>query len=83
MTLFHNTYRVESSRLKGWNYSSPGMYFVTIVTKKRKRLFGDVVDGKMVFSPAGKIADQYWREITNHFYNCSLDEFVIMPVTAP
>jgi len=79
MTLFQNTYRVESSRLKDWDYSSPGMYCITIAIKNRERLFGDIVDGKMVYSDIGTIIDHYWHAIPQHFSNVSLDAFAIMP----
>ncbi|MBN2367040.1 MAG: transposase [Calditrichaeota bacterium] len=79
MSLYKNKYRIESSRLKGWDYSSPGNYFITICTKNRKCLLGDVVNGKIVLSEMGKIVENYWREIPNHFNGIILDEFVIMP----
>ena len=79
MTLYKNKYRVESARLKGWDYSSPGHYFITICTKNRECLFGNVVRGEIVLSETGKIAEQYWREIPVHFNGIELDEFVVMP----
>ena len=47
MTLYKNKYRIESARLKGWNYSSPGHYFITICTKNRYCLFGNVETPKL------------------------------------
>lgn len=47
MTLFNNKYRIESTRLKGWDYGSEGSYFVTICTEDRINLFGCVIEGKM------------------------------------
>ena len=79
MTLYKNKYRVESARLKGWDYSSPGYYFITICTKNRECLFGNVVQGEIVLSEMGKMAEQYWREIPVHFNGIKLDEFVVMP----
>ncbi len=79
MTLYKDKYRVESTRLPGWDYSSPGAYFVTICTKKRKCFFGEIIDGKMNLSEMGEIANQYWIEIPDHFDNICLDKFVIMP----
>jgi hypothetical protein len=35
MTLFKNKYRIESARLQGWNYTTPGYYFVTDDLKPR------------------------------------------------
>lgn len=79
MTLYKNKYRIESARLPGWNYSFPGAYFITICAKNRNCYFGNISDGKMNLSEMGKIANQYWTEIPDHFNNIRLDEFVVMP----
>jgi len=79
MTLFKNKYRNESLRLKNYDYSQPGEYFITICTKNRKCLFGEIENGEMVLNNAGKIAEQCWIDIPFHFPNVSLDAFVIMP----
>ncbi len=80
MTLFANKYRIESARLKGWDYAN-GAYFVTICTKNRKHYFGNIRDGKMLFSEIGKIANDCWSEILNHFSSVVLGEWIIMPDT--
>lgn len=77
--LFRNKYRVESTRYRGYDYSSPGKYFITICTKNRIRYFGNVENGKMILSDMGKITEKFWREIPGHFPNIKLDEFIIMP----
>lgn len=69
----------RSIRLKNFDYSKPGAYFITICTKNRERLFGDVVDGKMVLNDGGKAAERCWMEIPLHYPNVVPDEFVIMP----
>jgi len=69
----------RSIRLKGYDYSRRGWYFITICTQNREMLFGDVVDGKMILNEAGRIADKCWREIPEHYPNVHLDEYVIMP----
>ena len=79
MTLFNDKYRIESARMPGWDYASPGYYFVTIITKDREPVFGKIVDGVMTLSPIGEIARRYWSEIPMHFPNVAIDEFVIMP----
>jgi putative transposase len=79
MTLYKNKYRVDSARLKDWDYSHPGIYFITVCTKNRGHYFGHIMDGKMILSDTGKIADQYWREIPVHFSNVIIDEYVVMP----
>ncbi|MBR8838516.1 MAG: hypothetical protein DSM106950_32075 [Stigonema ocellatum SAG 48.90 = DSM 106950] len=79
MTLFKNKYRIESTRLEGWDYTSNGLYFVTICIHKRHCFFGDVVSGEMQLSTEGKLAQKFWREIPNHFSDFHLDEFIVMP----
>ena len=76
---FLDKYRVESIRLKNWDYSSPGYYFVTICTKDREFYFGNIKNNKMILSDMGKIAQQYWLQIPAHFPHIMLDEFIIMP----
>jgi putative transposase len=77
--LFKNTFRIESTRLKEYDYSQPGGYFVTICSHNHECLFGDVQEEEMILSPIGKIARRCWEEIPHHFNNIALDAFVIMP----
>jgi putative transposase len=77
--LYKNKYRVESARLKNWDYSSNGCYYVTICTHDRIHYFGTIQNSKMTMSDIGAIAAQYWREIPNHFPIVRLDEWIIMP----
>jgi putative transposase len=77
--LFRNKYRIESTRYRGYDYSSPGKYFITICTKNKIPYFGNVENGKMILSELGIIAENFWREIPDHFPNIKLDEFIIMP----
>src|SRR5512135_1100423 len=79
MTLFKNKYRIESARLRGYDYSSPGLYFVTICTKNRVSYFGDVVNGKMELSPMGNIVADEWQKTPDIRANVQLDEWVVMP----
>jgi putative transposase len=77
--LYKNKYRVESARLKNWDYSSPGGYFITICTKNRELYLGKIVNDEMVLSEMGQIVNNHWREIPIHFPHAQLDEFVVMP----
>ncbi|WP_245971562.1 transposase [Calidithermus terrae] len=74
----HNHHR-RSIRLKGYDYAQAGAYFVTICTRDRACLFGEVVDGEMRLNDAGRIARQCWLDIPNHFPHAELDQSVIMP----
>lgn len=79
MTLFKNKYRIESARLKGWDYRAPGYYFVTIVTKGRVPYFGKVQGDDVRLSAIGEIAAQCWAENPQHHAGIELDEWIIMP----
>jgi REP element-mobilizing transposase RayT len=57
----------RSLRLKGYDYTEAGVYFVTVCTKNRDCLFGDVVDGVMQLSVYGEIVSECWRAIPEHF----------------
>lgn len=69
----------HSIRLKDYDYSSEGGYFVTMCVKNRECLFGEIVDGTMRLNDLGKIVDECWRAIPDHFPNVETDEFVVMP----
>ena len=76
---FKNKYRIESARLKGYNYSSAGAYFITICTKNKECFFGDVVNKKMEYSKIGEMANRFWLEIKNLHNFIVLDEWIVMP----
>lgn len=69
----------RSIRLKGYDYSSPGAYFVTICTHRQEPLFGEVGDGEMVLSKFGQIAHDEWLASPNIRREIELDAFVVMP----
>lgn len=66
-------------RLPGFDYAGEGNYFVTICTHNRNEYFGKIIQGKMILTDAGKIADKIWNEIPNKFENVKLDVYQIMP----
>ena len=51
----------HSIRLKGYDYSQAGLYFVTMNTQDRLHLFGQIREGMMVLSPAGEMVRKIWR----------------------
>lgn len=69
----------KQNRLKGFDYSANGYYFVTICTKDREKYFGNIIDDKMILNNYGEIVKACWLEIPDHFPNVELDEFQIMP----
>ena len=69
----------HSIRLKGYDYSQSGMYFVTICVHEHLHLFGEIVNDKMVLNDAGKMLEYQWNELANRFQNIELNNYIIMP----
>jgi len=69
----------RATRLPGFDYTTPGAYFVTVCAHDRACLFGDVVDGVMRVNDYGEIVQQTWDALPAHFPHVALDQFVIMP----
>ena len=69
----------RSIRLKGYDYSLPGGYFITICTYKRECLFGKIIGGKMILNEFGDVIGRKWHNIPNHFTHIQLDAFQILP----
>src|SRR5512135_2910342 len=69
----------RSIRLKGYDYSQSGAYFVTICTQNRECLFGDIVDGKMRLNDAGRMIHRTWNDVPIKYPNIEIDEFIVMP----
>jgi putative transposase len=69
----------KSIRLKGYDYSQAGGYFITIVTDGRENLFGEVVGGEIQVNALGRIVQECWDEIPAHVPNVDVDAFVVMP----
>lgn len=65
-------------RLKGYDYSKPGNYFVTINTKEDILQLSSVENGRIKLSESGKIVNMVWNKLPKHYPNCELDEYVIM-----
>src|SRR3989344_949635 len=70
-----------STRLKGYDYSGAGAYFVTVCTHGRECLFGEVIDGKMQLNAAGQMVTQIWHELPTRYGHIEVGqgEFVVMP----
>lgn len=79
MTDFSQKHHRRSIRLKGYDYSQAGAYFVTICTQNRAEIFGEIRNGEMALSEAGKMIDHWWNVLPSKFSNVILDAFVIMP----
>jgi len=72
-------YHRRSIRLRNYDYSRKGAYFVTVCTKNRECLFGDVVAGEMRLNAVGKVILECWENISAHFPHVALDAVAIMP----
>ncbi|HEX9372473.1 MAG TPA: transposase [Roseiflexaceae bacterium] len=69
----------RSLRLKGYDYTQPGAYFVTICVYQRQHLFGNIEDGVVVLSLYGQEVARCWRALPRFFPSITLDEYVVMP----
>lgn len=74
--LIHNR---QSLRLKGYDYASEGLYFITLNTENRSRLFGEIKNGVVHLNDSGLIAKECWLAIPRHFPHVALHDFMIMP----
>jgi REP element-mobilizing transposase RayT len=81
MDRFRGKYRTDSSRLQHWDYSWPGLYYVTVCTKNKAKYFGEIEDKQMRLSRFGKIAEKHWlRTFTlRKDMNLTMGEYVVMP----
>lgn len=72
-------HRRRSTRLKGWDYTRPGAYFVTINVKGHVCFFGKVENNRVILSEVGKVAHDKLVAIPEQFSHVSLDQFEVMP----
>ena len=72
-------YGRRSIRLKGYDYTQVGAYFVTVTVRGRLALFGEVVDGVMRLNGAGEMAHAVWLGMPGRFPFVEMDAFVVMP----
>lgn len=59
----------KSIRLKGYDYSSKGLYFITICTQNKDYLFGEILDGKMILNNAGLMVEKIYKKLVGSFEN--------------
>lgn len=69
----------KSIRLKGYDYSQPGYYFITICTQDREYLFGEIINGKMLLNDAGQMVDTIWNEIPIFYNGFEIHGHIVMP----
>jgi len=74
-----NIHHRRSIRLRGYDYSQSGLYFITICTKNRECLFGHIANGKMHLNDAGKMVERWYYEMGNKYPDKRCHEMVVMP----
>jgi REP element-mobilizing transposase RayT len=79
MVMNRGKHHRRSIRLKGYDYTQAGAYFVTICTQDRACLFGDVVDGQMRVNECGQVVADSWLWLSVRYLHVDLDEWVVMP----
>ena len=80
--ILKNIYKKKNrklNRLKNYDHSQKGSYFVTICIKNREEILGEIENNKLILNRYGKTVNNFWLEIPNHYKNVQLDEFIIMP----
>ncbi len=68
----------KRTRLIEYDYRNSGYYFITICVKT-ETLLGRIINGKIQLNTAGEIVKKCWFDLPNHYKNCKLDYYVIMP----
>jgi REP element-mobilizing transposase RayT len=69
----------RSVRLKGYDYSQAGAYYVTICTQGHTCLFGAIIDGHMVLNNAGMMVERWYAELQMKYPDVTTDKFIVMP----
>jgi putative transposase len=69
----------RSIRLKGYDYSQKGLYFITLCVKDRECLFGEIIKGEMMLNDAGAMVEKWFNELENKFPDINCLEHIVMP----
>ena len=79
MTNPSNHYNRRSVRLKEYDYSQPGAYFITILAADRSHIFGKIVDDQVQLSEIGRIVEHEWLRLETRFSHVHLGVWIVMP----
>ena len=74
-----NIHHRRSIRLKGYDYSQAGRYFVTICVQNKEHLFGKIINGEMILNDAGKMVAKWCAELSHKFPDITSEIYVVMP----
>ena len=69
----------KSIRLKNYDYSQTGLYFITICIQNKKHLLGTITNNQMILNDAGKMVSIQWFDLLQRFKYIQLHEYVVMP----
>ncbi|MCQ2208801.1 MAG: transposase [Paludibacteraceae bacterium] len=69
----------RSIRLRGYDYASANMYFITLCVKDFASIFGEIVNGEMILNDYGCIVRDCWENTTSIRPNVKIHDYVIMP----
>ena len=73
------SYTRPAMRLRRFEYTHPGPYFVTICLQDRRPRFGTILDGRLELNNAGHMVEEVWQSLASRFPSISLDAFIVMP----
>ncbi|HOZ29521.1 MAG TPA: transposase [Bacteroidales bacterium] len=79
MVFFQKIFKSTGNRLHGYDYTQNGKYFITIEEKNMEHIFGKIINRELILNEYGKIVEECWFDLPNHYENLILDEFCIMP----
>jgi REP element-mobilizing transposase RayT len=79
MPFYPKKHHRRSIRLREYDYSQAGAYFIAVCTWNKECLLGSIENGEMVLNDAGRVADKCWYDIPVHFPHVALDKWIIMP----
>jgi len=69
----------KAIRLRDYDYSQAGGYFITICTYNREYLFGQVLNDQMMLNEKGEVVKQWWLKLEDKFTSVEMDSCVVMP----
>jgi len=72
-------YRNKTLRLKNYDYSQNGLYFITICTNSKEAYFGTIEDSQLILNSAGEMIEKTWLELYKRFDFIKLHSYVVMP----
>jgi len=73
------TRRRRSLRLRGYDYRWHGAYFVTVCTRQRGRVLGEITRGTVRLNRLGRLVASSWADLPTHYRAVTLDDWIVMP----